>query len=160
MTFDEALEIYRASLNAEPDIKSKSKDYYEQRIDSLLRTWPGLKETNVRDISKQNCLDWAAKYKGSSTAFNNTALVLRKSNPHFKQIIGTTQTMPTTTQQTPPRAHAAPWRSACPSTHAASHPNARAPPRRHHRPTTRGRGETQHIAHNAAVHPTPPGTRT
>jgi integrase len=37
-----------------------------------------LKETNVRDISKQNCLDWATKYKGSATAFNNTALVLRK----------------------------------------------------------------------------------
>jgi integrase len=78
MTFNEALEIYRTRLNAEPDLKSKSKDYYEQRIDSLLRTWPGLKETNVRDISKQNCLDWAAKYKGSATAFNNTALVLRK----------------------------------------------------------------------------------
>jgi len=31
----------------------------------------------VRDISKQNCLDWAARYEGSSTAFNNTALVLR-----------------------------------------------------------------------------------
>ena len=36
-----------------------------------------LENTNVRDISKQNCLDWAAKYKGSATAFNNTALVLR-----------------------------------------------------------------------------------
>jgi integrase len=36
-----------------------------------------LEKTNVRDISKQNCLDWAAKYKGSATAFNNTALVLR-----------------------------------------------------------------------------------
>lgn len=78
MTFDEALEIYRTRLNADPELKSKSKDYYEQRILSLLRTWPGLKETNVRDISKQNCLDWAVKYKGSATAFNNTALVLRK----------------------------------------------------------------------------------
>jgi integrase len=78
MTFDEALEIYRARLKADPELKSKTKDYYEQRILSLLRTWPGLKETNVRDISKQNCLDWATKYKGSATAFNNTALVLRK----------------------------------------------------------------------------------
>jgi len=31
----------------------------------------------VRDLSKQSCLDWAARYEGSSTAFNNTALVLR-----------------------------------------------------------------------------------
>jgi len=77
MTFGEALEIYRARLETNPDIKSKTKDYYQQRVDSLLRTWPKLEKTNVRDISKQDCLDWAARYKGSSTAFNNTALVLR-----------------------------------------------------------------------------------
>src|SRR5580700_1345654 len=33
MTFSEALEIYRTRLNSEPDLKSKSKDYYQQRID-------------------------------------------------------------------------------------------------------------------------------
>jgi integrase len=77
MNFNDALEIYRARLAANTEIKSKTKHYYKQRIDSLLRTWPSLKTTDVRDISKQNCLDWAAKYKGSATAFNNTALVLR-----------------------------------------------------------------------------------
>ena len=77
MTFRESLEIYRARLQASPDIKSKTKDYYEQRVDSLLKTWPGLEKTNLRDLSKQNCLDWAAKYDGSATAFNNTVLVLR-----------------------------------------------------------------------------------
>ena len=77
MTFGDALEIYRARLEANPDIKSKTKDYYQQRIDALLRTWPGLDKTNVRDISKQDCLDWAARYDGSPTAFNNTVLVLR-----------------------------------------------------------------------------------
>jgi hypothetical protein len=46
-------------------------------VDSLLATWPGLEKANVRDISKQNCLDWSARYEGSSAAFNNTALVLR-----------------------------------------------------------------------------------
>ncbi len=77
MTFEDALKIYRARLQVNPDIKSKTKDYYSQRVDSLLATWPGVEKTNVRDISKQNCLDWAARYEGSSTAFNNTALVLR-----------------------------------------------------------------------------------
>jgi len=78
MTFGDALEIYRARLQANPDIKSKTKDYYQQRIDSLLKTWPSLEEkTNLRDLSKQDCLDWAAKYGGSATAFNNTVLVLR-----------------------------------------------------------------------------------
>jgi len=77
MNFSDALEIYCARLAANTEIKSKTKHYYTQRIESLLRTWAGLEKTNVRDISKQSCLDWAAKYKGSATAFNNTALVLR-----------------------------------------------------------------------------------
>ena len=42
-----------------------------------MRTWAGLNKTNAREISKQNCLDWAARYDGSPTAFNNTVLVLR-----------------------------------------------------------------------------------
>lgn len=73
MTFRESLEIYRARLQANPDIKSKTKKYYRQRVDSLLKTWPGLENKNLRDLSKQDCLDWAAKYGGSATAFNNTA---------------------------------------------------------------------------------------
>src|SRR5208337_3449628 len=71
MNFSDALEIYRARLAANTEIKSKTKHYYKQRVDSLLRTWPGLEKYNVRDISKQNCLDWATKYRGSATAFNN-----------------------------------------------------------------------------------------
>jgi integrase len=77
MTFGDALKIYRARLEANTDIKSKTKAYYEQRVCSLRKTWPGLERLNVRDIAKQDCLDWAARYKGSPTAFNNTALVLR-----------------------------------------------------------------------------------
>lgn len=77
MVFGDALEIYRARLEANRDIKSKTKDYYEQRIDSLLNTWPGLEKVNLRDLSKQDCLAWAAKHDGSPTAFNNTVLVFR-----------------------------------------------------------------------------------
>lgn len=77
MTFAEALASYRVRLQANPEIKSKTKDYYEQRIVSLQKTWPTLLQTNLRDLSKQDCLDWAGRYAGSATAFNNTALVLR-----------------------------------------------------------------------------------
>jgi len=52
MTFGDALKIYCARLQVNPDIKSKTKDYYSQRVDSLLATWPGLEKANVRDISK------------------------------------------------------------------------------------------------------------
>ena len=77
MTFREALDVYRERLAANTEIKSKTKDYYEQRIDALLRTWSGLEKVNVRDISRQDCEQWAAKFEGSATAFNNTVLVLR-----------------------------------------------------------------------------------
>lgn len=77
MTFGEAPAIYRARLQANPDIKSKTKDYYEQRIISLRKTWSNLEATDLRDISKQDCLEWAASYEGSSPAFNNNVLVLR-----------------------------------------------------------------------------------
>ena len=77
MTFGDALEVYRARLQANPDIKSKTKDYYEQRILSLRKTWPTLEKTNLRDLSKQDCLDWAARFEGSSPAFNNNVVVLR-----------------------------------------------------------------------------------
>ncbi len=77
MTFAEALEVYRARLQANPAIKSKTKDYYAQRILSLRKTWPTLEKTSLRDLSKQDCLDWAASFEGSSPAFNNNVLVLR-----------------------------------------------------------------------------------
>lgn len=77
MTFAEALEIYKTRLAADPDLKTKTKSYYEQRIDSLNRTWPALEKMNLKNLSKQDCLDWAASFKGSSTAFNNNVLVLR-----------------------------------------------------------------------------------
>src|SRR6266404_4618479 len=62
MTFADALETYRARLQANPDIKSRTKDYYEQRIVSLRKTWPTLGKTNLRDLSKQDFLDWASRY--------------------------------------------------------------------------------------------------
>ena len=77
MTFGEALAAYREGLAGNSEIKPKTKDYYEQRIDALLRTWPDLEKSNVRDLARKDCEDWAAKFKGSATAFNNTVLVLR-----------------------------------------------------------------------------------
>lgn len=77
MTFDEAMDVYKTRLEADPNLKTKTKSYYEQRIDSLKRTWPELGKMNLRNLTKQDCLDWAASFEGSSTAFNNNVLVLR-----------------------------------------------------------------------------------
>jgi len=77
MTFGEALKIYQNKLANNVNIKTRTKEYYEQRIDALKRSWSGLENLNVKAISRKACEDWAVKFGGSSTAFNNTVHVLR-----------------------------------------------------------------------------------
>jgi integrase len=77
MSFGDALALYRERLKNNAEIKRRTRDYYEQRIDALLKSWPGLNGRNVQDITVQDCETWAGKFKGSATAFNNTLLVLR-----------------------------------------------------------------------------------
>jgi integrase len=77
MSFGDALELYRERLKNNAEIKSRTRDYYEQRISALLKSWPGLISLNVQDITASDCEAWAGRFKGSATAFNNTLLVLR-----------------------------------------------------------------------------------
>jgi integrase len=79
MTFHEAVAIFRERLKADVHLQPRSKEYREQRIHALLRSWPGLTERDVSQISRQECLDWARRFgeKRSPTAFNNTIGTLR-----------------------------------------------------------------------------------
>jgi integrase len=80
MTFGAALELYRAELKADAAIKPRTREYYEERIAALLKSWPGLNATDVRKITTDNCAEWSARFKvnRSATAYNNTVGVLRK----------------------------------------------------------------------------------
>jgi len=79
MTFGDALAIYRQRLNGDGSLKPRSKEYREERIAALLKTWPGIETTDVRKISKHDCLTWAAGFgqKAAPSNFNNTAGTLR-----------------------------------------------------------------------------------
>jgi integrase len=79
MTFDDALRIYKQRLNADVSLKSRSKTYRQERIAALLKSWPTLKESDVRKISKNDCLTWAAIFakKAAPSNFNNTVGTLR-----------------------------------------------------------------------------------
>jgi hypothetical protein len=48
MTFGEALAKYRERLHGDHVLKPRTKDYREQRIAALLRSWPGLEEILVK----------------------------------------------------------------------------------------------------------------
>jgi hypothetical protein len=44
MTFGDALAAYQQKLQNDPNIKPKTKEYYEFRIKTLLESWPDLKK--------------------------------------------------------------------------------------------------------------------
>lgn len=80
MTFEGALATYRLRLAGDVTIKKGTRDYHEQRIKALLKSWPELEKAEIRGITKSECLNWAARFsKGcSSTAYNHTIGILRK----------------------------------------------------------------------------------
>ena len=79
LTFGQALETYRARLKGDQAIKERSKAYREERIAALLKSWPDLEQTDAAQISKADCLAWAARFgqKSSPSAFNNTVGTLK-----------------------------------------------------------------------------------
>lgn len=79
LTFGDALEIYRQRIKGAVDLKQRSKDYYEERMTALLASWPELEKSDIRKITKTECLNWASDFgaDSSATAYNNTVKVLR-----------------------------------------------------------------------------------
>ncbi|HEV2328045.1 MAG TPA: site-specific integrase [Verrucomicrobiae bacterium] len=79
MTFADALQTYRERLKGDQSLKDRSKTYREERITALLKSWEDLNQTDVAQISKSDCLDWAARFgkTSSPSAFNNTVGTLR-----------------------------------------------------------------------------------
>jgi integrase len=79
MTFADALQTYRERLKGDHSLKQRSKDYREERIAALLKSWPDLKQTDMARITKADCMTWASEFgkAASPTAFNNTIGTLR-----------------------------------------------------------------------------------
>jgi len=79
LTFGEAAAVYRKRVIGDVGIKSRTKEYYEERLDALLKSWPELESKDIARITKTECLHWAAGFakEYSATAFNNTRKILR-----------------------------------------------------------------------------------
>jgi hypothetical protein len=74
MTFGDALAVFSNRVANDNSLKPRSKEYRQERVAALLKSWPGLEKTEVRKISKHDCLTWAATFgqKASPSNFNNT----------------------------------------------------------------------------------------
>ncbi len=79
MTFEQALKTYEQRLDADVSLKERSKEYRRERIKALLKSWPELETTDVRHITKAECLEWAGRFskQAAPSNFNNTAGTLR-----------------------------------------------------------------------------------
>jgi len=79
MLVSEARQIYEQRVEAGPDLKPAAKRYRRVCIQGLGRTWPELDAMEVRKITKDQCLQWAAKFakEFSASFYNNTVSTLR-----------------------------------------------------------------------------------
>ncbi len=77
LTFGAALKIYRERVKGDASLKQRTKDHREERISTILRTWPNIEKLDARKITKHDCLRWAANYKSSPVNFNKTFQTLR-----------------------------------------------------------------------------------
>jgi integrase len=79
MTFGEAAAIHLQNLDDDRSIKPRTRQYWRQRLAALVKSWPGLNETEVRKITQVECKKWASRFGKtvSPTNLNNTVALLR-----------------------------------------------------------------------------------
>lgn len=79
MSVKTAIEIHLQRVAGDHSLKPRTKEYHQQRINALLKSWPGLETREIRSITKPECLAWAARYgeKSSPTTFNHAIGMLR-----------------------------------------------------------------------------------
>jgi hypothetical protein len=58
MTFGEAAAIHLRNLDDNLRIKTRTRDYWQQRFAALAKSWPGLNEIEVRKITQLACNRW------------------------------------------------------------------------------------------------------
>lgn len=79
MTVGDAIELHKRKLAENIRLKPSTRKYWKEVIAALLKSWPGLTETDVRRISPLDCRTWAASFarKSSATRYNSTISVLK-----------------------------------------------------------------------------------
>lgn len=79
MTVGDAVKILSDRIQGDAALKPNTRLYYEDRIKAMLKSWPELEATDIRKLSKHDCLKWASLFAQhtSATAFNNTIGILK-----------------------------------------------------------------------------------
>jgi len=65
ITVGQALALFQERKDADATLAPNTKRYYEELIKSIFKSWPGLKEFDVRKLTKHDCILWAGKFAHS-----------------------------------------------------------------------------------------------
>ena len=57
----------------------RTKEYHQQRIAASYKSWPELKRTEVRGVTKTDCLNWAARFGKPSRRTCSARLISLRS---------------------------------------------------------------------------------
>lgn len=79
LTVGAALDLYRERVEGNPSLKPSAKLYRQKCIEALVKSWPGLQDTDIRNVAERDCLEWAARFNRaySPSVYNNTVGTLR-----------------------------------------------------------------------------------
>lgn len=78
-TYGQAEELYKASIEANADLKPLSKTYRLHTLAAISRNWPSLAQTEIRRIADKDCKKWAVKMaaKYAPSRYNGIIQTLR-----------------------------------------------------------------------------------
>lgn len=62
MTFGEAAALHMQRVEERVAIKRRTKKYWQETLDAMLRSWPELSDKEVRRFTPEACRDWATRY--------------------------------------------------------------------------------------------------
>jgi len=79
MTFIQAMQVYLESVEANVSLKPSTKHYRHFLSKLILRTWPELKNADVRKITERDCQRWSLTFQQqyAPTVVNNSFGTLR-----------------------------------------------------------------------------------
>jgi integrase len=79
MTFGHAAQTHLENLSRNVKIKQRTRDYWSETLIALYKSWPGLRDTQLRNIRQTDLEKWAGDYAktASATRYNNTVHLIR-----------------------------------------------------------------------------------
>jgi hypothetical protein len=61
--FRDLAKEYQERLDGMPNLKPRTRQYYNERLEAMLKSWPGLNAVDVRKLTEDDCRQWANRLK-------------------------------------------------------------------------------------------------